>query len=337
MSSKAEKSEIAERHLILGGSGFIGRHVAAILVQCGCEVVLAGRSLSKPTFAPALDERVAWRSFDLANAQWDSLIDGFTVIHHYAWSSVPASANNDPTLDLSTNVAPTLGLLDALRKKGAQAPRLIFASSGGTVYGKLLRVPVHEDHRLNPITAYGAGKAAVELYLGTYRALYGLDCRVARLANPFGAGQNLAKGQGVVTTFLHRALSQRPIIVWGDGEVVRDFIHISDAAAGLVTLARAAPLDGHQVFNIGSGEGISLNGVIAELESKLSQRLDVRYERGRKFDVPVSVLDISLIREALGWRPTLSFSEGLSQTLADLGGSVIHRDRSAVGRGRLDQ
>lgn len=331
MSSKTEKSDIVERHLILGGSGFIGRHVAAILVQSGCEVVLAGRSLSKPTFTPALDERVAWRSFDLANAQWDSLIDGITVIHHYAWSSVPATANNDPTLDLSTNVVPTLGLLDALRKKGAEAPRLIFASSGGTVYGKLLRVPVHEDHRLNPITAYGAGKAAVELYLGTYRALYGLDCRVARLANPFGAGQNLARGQGVVTTFLHHALSQRPIVVWGNGEVVRDFIHISDAAAGLVALARAAPLDGHQVFNIGSGEGVSLNGVIAELEAKLSQRLDVRYERGRKFDVPVSVLDISLIREALGWRPTLSFSEGLSQTLADLGGSVVHRDRSAAG------
>ncbi|PBB64785.1 NAD-dependent epimerase [Mesorhizobium sp. WSM4312] len=330
MISKVEKPDVVERHLILGGSGFIGRHVAALLVQSGHEVVLAGRSLSKPTFTPALEERVGWRSFDLANAQWDSLIDGITVIHHYAWSSVPASANNDPSLDLSTNVAPTLGLLEALRKKGSLAPRLIFASSGGTVYGKLLRVPVHEDHRLSPITAYGAGKAAVELYLGTYRALYGLDCRVARLANPFGAGQNLAKGLGAVTTFLHRALSQQPIIIWGDGEVVRDFIHISDVAAGLVALARAQPLDSHHVFNIGSGEGVSLNGVIAELESKLPHRLDVRYEHGRKFDVPVSVLDISLIRETLGWRPSLSFSEGLSQTLGDLGGGGAHRDRSEV-------
>lgn len=325
MASKTLKPNVVERHLILGGSGFIGRHVAAILVQCGCEVILAGRSLSKPTFAPALDERITWRSFDLANTQWDSLIDGVTVIHHYAWSSVPASANDDPSLDLSANVAPTLGLLEALRKKGSQAPRLIFASSGGTVYGKLLRVPVHEDHRLSPITAYGAGKAAIELYLGTYRTLYGLDCRVARLANPFGAGQNLAKGLGAVTTFLHHALSHQPIVVWGDGEVVRDFIHISDAAAGLVALARAHPLDSHHVFNVGSGEGVSLNGVIAELESKLCHRLDVRYERGRKFDVPVSVLDISLIRETLGWQPVLSFSEGLSQTLADLGGSGTHR------------
>jgi len=318
MSVPVKKSN-RERHLILGGSGFIGRHVAAILARQGYEVILAGRSASKPAFAFDIDELIKWRRFDLESPQWDSLIEGASVIHHYAWSSVPASANDDPTMDLSTNVVPTLGLLEAMRKNGRQAPaRLVFASSGGTVYGRPLRLPVAEDHPLNPITAYGAAKAAVEMYLGTYRDLYGLDCRVARLANPFGAGQNLAKGLGAVTTFLHLALCQQPIVVWGDGEIIRDFIHISDVAAGLVELANAESTDGSWIFNIGSGQGISLKGVIVELESKLGHRIDVSYKEARSFDVPVNVLDISLIRETLGWCPLMSFSEGMTKTLTDL-------------------
>ena len=112
------------------------------------------------------------------------------------------------------------------------------------MYGKLRHVPVREDHPLAPLTAYGASKAAVELYLNHYRAVYGLDCRVARLANPYGAGQDLARGQGAATTFLHRALTGRAIDIWGDGEVVRDYIHISDAAAGLVASHALQQTDG---------------------------------------------------------------------------------------------
>jgi UDP-glucose 4-epimerase len=141
--------------------------------------------------------------------------------------------------------------------------------------------------------------------------------RVARLANPFGAGQNLAKGLGAVTTFLHLALCQQPIVVWGDGEIIRDFIYISDVAAGLVELANAESTDGHWIFNIGSGQGTSLKGVIAELESKLGHRLDISYKEGRSFDVPVNVLDISLIREVLGWRPLMSSARRHTARSAD--------------------
>src|SRR4029077_2884220 len=106
----------------------------------------------------------------------------------YAWTTIPATANADPRGDLSANVVSTLALLEALRHRTVR-PRLIFASSGGTVYGELRHVPVHEDHPLAPITAYGVGKAAVELYLGHYRAIHGLDCRVAPPANPVRGGQ----------------------------------------------------------------------------------------------------------------------------------------------------
>ncbi len=299
-----------QRHLILGGSGFIGRAVAERLVQLEQAVVIADR------VAPnAALQNVAFRSFDLGSADWDSLVAEGDIVHHYAWTSIPASANHDPAADLLQNVHPTLALLDAMRRRGAK--RIIFASSGGTVYGRLLRVPVPESHPLHPITAYGAGKATVELYLGQYRALHGLDCRIARLANPFGPGQNVARGQGAASAFLHKARNGEPIEIWGDGEVTRDYVHISDLAAGLVALSMAALGDAF-TFNIGSGKGTSLNGIIDEIEHRLDRRLIVHRGPGRSFDVPISILDVTLARTVLGWTPKLSFGDGIAQTLAAL-------------------
>ena len=287
-----------------------------MLARLGHRVVLAGRTTPPREFFAGVGELISWTQFDMAAADWDALIAGATVVHHYAWTTLPATANADPAGDLSANVVPTLGLLDALRR-GTNPPRLIFASSGGTVYGKLRHVPVHEDHPLMPITAYGVGKAAVELYLGHYRTIYGLDCRVARLANPFGADQDIARGHGAATTFLHHALTGRTIVIWGDGEVVRDYIHISDAAAGIVALACAPQMSGPWIFNIGSGHGVTLNGIVAELEARLGRTLAVHRECGRSFDVPVSVLDVTLARDTLGWSPLLSFSDGMAHTLGD--------------------
>lgn len=305
-------------HLILGGGGFIGRHVALLLAAQGENVVLCDRAPNTVNFPDSVRDRILWKPMDLCSADWDAMLEGVGTVHHYAWASIPATANANPEQDLIANTVPCIAVLEAMRRRGAASPRLVFASSGGTIYGKLRQVPVPEDHPMAPITAYGAGKGAAELYFGLYRALHNLDCRVARISNPFGAGQDLARGQGAVTTFLHRALTSQPIVIWGDGEIVRDYIHISDVAAGLVALARMPRQDGAFTFNIGSGSGVSLNGIIRELELHLGHELEVRREPGRSFDVPVSVLSISLAREMLGWEPRLSFSDGIVRTLTDL-------------------
>jgi UDP-glucose 4-epimerase len=302
--------------LILGGCGFIGRHVAVLLARAGHSVVLADREQPEFAFPADVTSRISWQPLEFASADWDALIANAAVVHHYVWTSLPASANNNPFGDLISNVDGTLALLEALRRRGGA--RIIFPSSGGTVYGKLQTIPVPEDHPLMPITAYGAGKATAEIYLGLYRVLHGVDCRVARIANPYGAGQNLARGQGAVTTFLHHALTNRPIIIWGDGEVVRDYIHVADVASALVALALCPRLEEFHTFNIGSGLGISLNGIIAELERRLHRRLEVRRELARPFDVPVSVLDISRARKILRWEPCLSFAEGITRTMSDI-------------------
>jgi len=307
-----------DTHLIIGGCGFIGRHVAILLAQQGHKVVLADRMPPPAAFPAHVREQISWRELTLADAPWDELIDGVTVVHHYAWTSIPASANADPIADLNGNVTPTLALLDAMQRLGSRnAPRLVFTSSGGTVYGRLLQVPVPENHPLSPLNIYGASKAAAEIYVSAYRNLHGLDCRIARLSNPYGAGQNLARGQGAATTFLYRALNDEPIVIWGDGEVIRDYIHVADAATGLVALASMPEVSAH-IFNIGSGQGVSLNGIIAELETELGRQLTVRREPARPYDVPVSVLDISLVKELLGWSPQLTFAAGIKRTLADL-------------------
>lgn len=307
---------MAERHLLLGGNGFIGRHVATLLALGGHDVVVASRT--QPTWpVPANAKgRIRWQRFEFASADWEALVTGSTVVHHYVWTSIPASANANPLGDLNVNVASTLSLLEELRRQPGK--RLVFASSGGTVYGRLKQVPVPESHPFQPITSYGAGKATVELYLNLYRSLHGLDCRVARIANPYGAGQDPERGQGAATTFLFQALSRQPVTIWGDGEVVRDYIHIADVAAALVRLACIADPGEDNAFNIGSNAGISLNGIVGEIECQLGRSVPVQREPARAFDLPVSILDISRAKRVLDWTPRLSFSEGLGRTLADL-------------------
>jgi UDP-glucose 4-epimerase len=307
---------LSEHHLILGGCGFIGRHVALTLARKGHDVVIADRVEPDFHFPKDMAGRISWQRLEFASADWDSLIRQAEVIHHYVWTSLPASANNNPLGDLSANVGATVALLEAVRLRGAR--RVIFASSGGTVYGRLLQCPVPETHPMMPTTAYGASKAAAEIYLGLYRSLHGVDCRVARISNPYGAGQVIARGQGAVTTFLHHAIHKLPIVIWGDGEIVRDYIHITDVADAVVNLALRPEVSEFHTYNIGSGAGLSLNNIIAEMEKVLNQKLEVRRETGRTFDVPVSVLDISRAEQVLGWKPRLSFAEGIARTVADL-------------------
>jgi UDP-glucose 4-epimerase len=305
-------------HLILGGCGFIGRHVAARLLQQGQDVVLADRQplISLASYRSA--EKLRFETFDLCSADWTSLIADCDVIHHYAWSSLPQSANENPAADLSINVGSIVRLMEAVRACGGR--RLVFASSGGTVYGKLKQIPVREDHPLNPITAYGVSKVAAEKYLGLFRELYGADCRVARISNPFGAGQDPTRQQGAVTTFLLRALAGQKITIWGDGEVVRDYIHISDLTHALATLASVS-LDHYTefpVFNIGSGQGTSLNELLRHIAKYSTRPIEVEYVAPRSFDIPVNVLDVSLAEEVLGWCCALSFDQGIQLAISDM-------------------
>lgn len=303
--------------VVTGARGFVGAALIRELRARG-ETVVAVTRLPPP---PGEDAALIWKQVDPATPRgWAPLFDQpVHALYHLAWSTIPRTADSDPAADLRDNLGSSLALLEAMRTSG-QRPRVVFASSGGTVYGPSAVTPIPETHPTAPICAYGVTKLAVENYLEMFRRLHGFDAVSLRIGNAFGPGQDTDRGFGAVTTFAVKALRREVIPIHGDGEVVRDYLHIDDLAAALMA-ARDARLTG--AVNIGSGEGVSLNQIVALLESELGRPILVDHGPRRPFDVPVSVLDIGLARAALGWRPRLSFGEGLRRLLGSLKGAAI--------------
>jgi UDP-glucose 4-epimerase len=256
---------------------------------------------------------LTWKRLDLGqpDASWSDLLAGADVVYHLAWSTIPSEANRAPANDARVNIAGSLGLIQAIQNDGC-ACRVVFASSGGTVYGILSMIPATEDHPLRPISAYGVSKLAVESYLTVIRDETGLSAISMRMGNLYGPGQSLQRVFGAVTHFAHRALLGEPVRIFGDGSVTRDYLYIDDAVDALMR-AGAHTVQGS--FNIGTGIGHSLNQVAGTIVAEIGRDLVVERLAPRPFDVPVSILDASRAREALGWEPRVTFDEGIRKTL----------------------
>jgi UDP-glucose 4-epimerase len=304
------------RCLVLGAAGFLGQALSRALCDRGAVVQGFGRisDSDKPR-----DPRIHW-----TNALFSDLsalaraVDDQEIVFHLLSSSIPESSNRDPAEDVVTSVVSTIKLLDLCR--AGTVRKIIFASSGGTVYGIPGIVPTPETAPTNPISAYGITKLAVEKYLALYQHLYGLDYQVLRIANPYGPGQSPFKKQGVVASTLQRALSGQPIEIWGDGEVTRDFIHVDDVTLAFV---HALHYPGeHRVMNVGSGEGRSVNEIVRDAQAVLGlSSVEVRRRPARTADVPISILDTTLIRSVTSWRPQTAWLEGLHDTAMWLRGA----------------
>jgi len=297
--------------VILGGGGFLGYHLCQALLTSGHRVRIFDRpNLERFSLSDEAGS-VEWIEGDFMNQEdLAPAISGCDIIYHLVGTTLPKSSNDNPVYDMETNVIGTLRLLDLVKGKNK---RIIFVSSGGTVYGIPEEVPIKESHPTNPICSYGIAKVTIEKYLHLYHHLYNLDYCVFRVANPFGERQKVTAAQGVIAVFLHKALHDQPIEIWGDGTVVRDYLYVKDAIAPLVT---AITYRGDcRIFNVGSGKGKSLNEVLAAIGALLGKQVRCTYTPSRAFDVPSNVLDISLVSRLLNWTPKTSFQEGLSRTL----------------------
>lgn len=231
---------------------------------------------------------------------------------HLVCTTRPKSSNDEPIFDVQSNVISTLQLLEEMRELGIK--KILFASSGGTVYGPPITTPIDEDHPTNPTTSYGITKLTIEKYLLLHKLLHGLQPIILRVANPYGERQRVEYAQGVVAAFLKRALAGEPIEIWGDGSVVRDYLHIDDVAQAF---ASALNYQGEScIFNIGSNSGTSLNQLVSILSEKLGRELEVIHQPGRDFDVKSNVLSCELARTALRWEAKISMASGLERTLA---------------------
>jgi UDP-glucose 4-epimerase len=249
-------------------------------------------------------------SLDTDYAVRESLV-GVDVVFHLAWTSIHEVATRDPGADVTTNLLSSLRLISGCRQENVQ--RLVFLSSGGTVYGPARYLPVDENHPTDPISAYGITKLAVEKYLQMYHHLYGLPYMVLRPSVPYGPGQDPRRRQGAVVTFLSRIANHERLEIWGDGSVIRDYFYIGDLIAAIVAAAQVDdPTE--RIVNIGGGRGYSLNDLIGVIESVVGKNAQVVYEPGRPFDVPSLVLDTSRAKEVLGWAPQVELPRGIEHT-----------------------
>lgn len=299
--------------LVLGGAGFIGSTIVDRLVADGHEVRIFERPRVQPYRRFLADEKVTWIEGDFGSSfEVGQALDGMDAVVHLISTTLPKSSNDNPVYDVQSNVVSTLQLLDAMVARGVR--RLVFISSGGTVYGNPLYVPVDEKHPTEPLVSYGVTKLAIEKYLQIYQHLHGIRSLSLRVSNPYGERQRVETAQGAVGVFLHRAVRNLPLDIWGDGSVTRDYIHVSDVADAFV---RALGYEGaHPVLNISSGVGVSLKQLIAMIETCMKVKLDVRYLASRAFDVPVSVLSNELARTELRWTPQVNMTEGLERSAA---------------------
>jgi UDP-glucose 4-epimerase len=264
---------------------------------------------SMPDWDTSAVERIAG-SFMMADDVLRA-VEGCEIVFHLASTTLPHTSNQDPAGDLDANVGGALKLFEVAHRAGVR--RVVFASSGGTVYGTPVTIPIHEGHPTEPLCAYGISKLAIEKYLALYRTLRGLDYIVLRVANPFGPGQSPQRGQGAIGVFLHRALQGQAVDIWGDGSVVRDFLYIDDVCDAFIKAGSYA--GDYRVFNVGSGHGYSLNEILDSIEDVLGQTVERRYLPGRNFDVPSNVLCIERARHELGWQPAVGLAEGLRRVV----------------------
>jgi UDP-glucose 4-epimerase len=222
---------------------------------------------------------------------------------------------DDPSYDITSNVVASVKWLSHLAE--TRIRRILYFSSGGTVYGIPCSNPIDENHPTNPISSYGITKLAIEKYLAIYASLYGIEHYILRPSNVYGPGQQLDIGQGVIGVMARHALRGEPIEIWGTGEAIRDYLYIDDmVTATMVLLAYEGP---HRIFNVSGGEGYSLLDIIAILSSKIGSLTKI-HKPDRGFDVPMNVLDSSRICTETGWRPQIPLEEGIARTIKWLTG-----------------
>lgn len=308
--------------LVLGARGFIGSHLTDALLAQGAHVRAFDRPGIQTVKGVVEDKRAGLTVLEgdlVSTKDIEAALEGVDVCYHLVSTTLPRSSNLDPAYDIETNLLGTLRLLDAAVRQKVQ--HVVFTSSGGTVYGNPQVTPIAEDHPTDPTCSYGIMKLAVEKYLALYQQLHGLRSTVLRLANPYGERQRIESSQGAVGVFLGKVLRGEVIDIWGDGTVVRDYLHISDVVRALLFPLQYMSASTHsalgtQVFNIGSGQGQSINNLIETIAHVTGCHPEVNYLPGRGFDVPVNVLDISKVQKHLGWVPNVSLNDGLARTWA---------------------
>ncbi|MBM7688897.1 hypothetical protein BCR24_04430 [Enterococcus ureilyticus] len=294
-------------YLILGASGFIGKKIAKELIEEKGKIRLFDRNFSNFNNSDDEDGRFEFVS-GIFSRDYDfcSLTKEIDVVFHLISTTIP-STEISFAQELDENVAASLRLFDACKINNVK--KVIFISSGGTVYGKSLGKPFKEDDPTNPISSYGVQKLTIEKYLQLYGSEFGLDYRIVRLANPYGPGQNPLGSLGIITKFTYNIINDIGITVFGDGNIVRDYIYIDDAIKGILSISNYEGKN--KLFNLGYGKGHSIIEIIEIIEQVSGKKFNIEYKESRDVDVDFSVLDIQRYLEITDNKNMISITDGV--------------------------
>lgn len=293
--------------LVIGAGGFIGRYVCRALLQAGYSVTAA--DIHQPAPSALSTSQFKHIQLDITKVvDFNDLIADTDLVVYLACTLLPQTSNERPVYDVQSNLVPVVALLEAIRF--SNRTRLVFASSGGTVYGEMQQSPMPETHQTTPLCSYGIVKLTTEKYIHMYRNLYGVKAVSLRISNPFGVGQNPLRPQGAVGVFLNSIKQNNSIKIWGDGTLIRDYIWVEDVANAFVA---AATYEGsYSVFNIATGVGSSLNELLSHLFAITDHTVAVEYLPSRAFDVAANTLSIELAKSELEWSPQISLVQGIT-------------------------
>lgn len=293
--------------LVLGGNGFIGSHLSDKLLAEG-HVVRVFDKFEEHYRKPNAEIEYFFGDFGnrglVANA-----IEGVDIVFHLISTTLPKTSNDDPVFDIQSNVIETLFLLEQCVNK---VKKIVYISSGGTIYGNPVTLPISEDSPTNPECSYGITKLTIEKYFALFAHLYGVNYSILRPSNPYGSRQNPFGIQGAISVFLGKVINNQKVEIWGDGQIVRDYIFIDDLIDGIY---KAATLNSQKkIFNLGSGQGHSLNELLDIIRKVTETEILVEYKSQRSFDIQEIYLDITRAKEQLGWTPLTQLEKGVQNT-----------------------
>jgi UDP-glucose 4-epimerase len=310
---------------VLGGSGFLGQRLCERLVGEGFRVLSVSRSGAPSGVHDPWCSEVEWVAAPLGSENSVKVLGSSDFLFHLASTTVPSTSNSNIMFDLESNVVATVRVLEAA--VASKIRRVVFVSSGGTVYGVPRQNPIDETHPTDPICSYGIQKLTIEKYLQLFRSIAGLDTIVLRVSNMYGEWQSSEGEVGAVAHFTDKAIHGRPVEIWGDGSIIRDYIHVDDVVNALAGSVRYRGAD--RLFNIGTGRGVSLNQLVEMIRARIDQQVTAVYKPSRSFDVRQNVLNVSRARQELMWTSSIALEAGLDRMI----GKVHVKEASAQKTG----
>jgi UDP-glucose 4-epimerase len=296
--------------LILGGAGFIGGNLSRALVARGDRP----RVFSRPSNTLSNIEDI-FNKIDLVYGDFmddvalRKALEGVDTVYHLISTTFPSMTTESSVYDLLSNLLPTIRLLEICAASGVK--KIVYASSGGTVYGEPLQIPIDEDHPRIPKSAYGQSKLTIENFLHFYANTTQMEVNILRISNPYGPGQNPFGIQGIVAVAMGCAQTKRPLKLFGRGETVRDYIFIDDVVRAMIL---AAEKTGSFTTNISSGIGHSVIEMVEAVERVTGLTIEKQFISPRGGDVMTNILANSRAREIYGWEPETGLTDGLTLT-----------------------